>query len=100
MKSHHFLALRGFRTRRKQQLLSLISIVLSVLLFGTAAALLLALQRPFDQMLQRQSGSHLFLLFDSRDHDPSALQEWFCRQPEVAGVGDPAPYTTYIRALS
>lgn len=83
------LSIQQIYRRPAQSSILFASIALGSMLLGSALGLLVALNKPFDQVFEQLKGSHFLLYFDQRMDDPEQIQDWFEAQEEVLAVGQP-----------
>lgn len=100
MRSILLVTLSNLRKRKKQNLLTGLSIFLSVILLTTSLGILGGIHKPFDTMFDRLKASHILLLYDTRENNTQKITDWFEKQPEVEHVSAPRSYFLVTEPLT
>jgi len=98
MKNSIFLILKSqLLNRKKQSILTGLSIATCTLVLCVGLAIVLGMQSPYDRMFDQLQASHLLLHFDKKMDDPSAIINWFKNQEAVAKVTDFSAHHTFSK---
>jgi len=81
------LILSNLRTKKLQNGLTALLILLSTLLLATATIVIANTQNLFSGMHARANGSHQVLMLDKGLHDPQPFRQWWAEQPGVTASG-------------
>ncbi len=81
--------------RKKQSIVTGLSIATCTLILCVGIAIVLGMQSPYDRMFDQQQASHILLHFDKKMDDPTAISRWFANQEAVAKVSDFSAHHTF-----
>jgi len=85
MKESIFLIIKSqLINRKKQSILTALSITTCTLVLCLGLAIVLEMQGPYDQMFEQQRASHLLLHFDRQTDSPSEIISWLSNQEQVS----------------
>ena len=82
----------NFKAKKWMNLLTGLSIMLAVLLFSAALAILQSIQEPFDKLFHKLNASHIVMLYDATVHNTEEIKKWYRHQPETERISEPSPY--------
>lgn len=86
MRSVFIVVWANIKKRKVQTFLVILTMMVSIILFGTSIGILQSQNDPFEQMFENQRGSHLVLDFDHRHADLDVFLSWWKQQDEIEDV--------------
>ncbi|MBU1142390.1 MAG: ABC transporter permease [Firmicutes bacterium] len=86
MHSVFIVAWSNIKKRKAQSLLVILTMMVSIVLFGTSIGILQNQNDPFEQMFENQKGSQVVLDFDQRHADLNTFVLWWKSQDEIVDV--------------
>jgi putative ABC transport system permease protein len=78
----------NLRTKKVQNVLTTVLILLSTLLLATAMIVISNTQNLFSDMHSQANGSHQMLMLENGLHDPKSVKQWWDEQRGGYGIRD------------